>query len=41
MTSNLVPDAFVSLMTEPNPELNQQLHALMSWLFVEPNPIGL
>ena len=41
VTSNIVPELMRTLMDEPNAELNQQLQALMGWLFCEPNPIAI
>jgi len=41
VTANVVPGLFSQLMTEKNDELNAKLVNLYSWLFSEPNPIGL
>ena len=43
VTSNVVPGKMVDLICseKPNPELRDELLPLMSWLFTEPNPIGL
>lgn len=42
VTSNLVPELMRELLFDgPNPELRDRLLPLMSWLFAEPNPIGL
>ena len=42
VTSNVVPGIFARLMAdEPAPELNEKVQGLISWLFREPNPIGV
>lgn len=42
VTSNIVPGLMQKMIYDgPNPELRDQLLPLMSWLFAEPNPIGL
>ncbi len=43
VTSNVIPGLMHKLMhgAGPEPELNDSLKELMSWLFCEPNPIAL
>jgi 4-hydroxy-tetrahydrodipicolinate synthase len=41
VTSNVVPALFKELMTKRNDALNEKLGPLYSWLFTEPNPIGV
>ncbi|QDZ19658.1 dihydrodipicolinate synthase [Chloropicon primus] len=42
VTSNVIPGIFSKLMgDEAQPELNQKVQNLISWLFKEPNPIGI
>ena len=41
VTSNIVPGIMRQLMDNNEPELNQSVQALMSWLFCEPNPIAI
>ena len=42
VTSNVIPGIFSKLMgADPQPELNEKCQALISWLFAEPNPIGV
>lgn len=42
VTSNVIPGLFSQMMLKgPNPELNNSLKDLYSWLFCEPNPIAL
>lgn len=41
VTSNVVPGLFKELMTQRNDALNEKLGPLYSWLFKEPNPIGV
>lgn len=41
VTANVVPGLMRRLMDERDEELNAQLKPLYSWLFTEPNPIGL
>merc|ERR1719191_1557337 len=42
VTANIVPGLFKKLMTDKdNDALNEKLNPLYSWLFAEPNPIGV
>lgn len=41
VTSNILPHVMRELMDKPNKELNQEVQALMGWLFCEPNPIAI
>lgn len=41
VTSNVVPGLMKKLMTEKNDALNAKLGPLFTWLFTEPNPIGV
>jgi len=41
VTANVVPALFKKLMTEKDDALNAKLGPLYSWLFAEPNPIGV
>lgn len=42
VTSNVIPGVFSKLMgDQAQPELNAKVQALISWLFAEPNPIGV
>lgn len=41
VTSNMIPGAFSAMMQHPDPELNQSLQQLMTWLFCEPNPVAV
>jgi len=41
VTSNIVPGLMRRLMDADDPELNQSLQPLMTWLFCEPNPIAI
>ncbi len=41
VASNLVPGLMRRLMDNDDPELNQRLQPLISWLFQEPNPIAI
>ena len=41
VTSNLIPEAFRSLMDIENEKLNESLQPLIKWLFCEPNPIAI
>eukprot|EP00798_Chlamydomonas_sp_ICE-L_P024710 gene24710-10348_t len=41
VTSNVIPGLMAKLLAEPNPELNASLQDLISWMFVEPNPISV
>lgn len=42
VTANVVPGLFKKLMAEErNDKLNEQLGPLYTWLFTEPNPIGI
>ncbi|MCP3675246.1 MAG: 4-hydroxy-tetrahydrodipicolinate synthase [Gammaproteobacteria bacterium] len=41
VTSNIIPGIMRILMDNNEPELNQSVQALMSWLFCEPNPIAI
>lgn len=39
VTSNLVPALYAKMMNERCDDLNQDLQALISWMFCQPNPI--
>jgi len=42
VTSNVIPSIYAKLMgSEAQPELNAKVQKLVSWLFAEPNPIGV
>ena len=42
MASNVIPSIFSKLMgAKAQPELNEKVQDLISWLFAEPNPIGV
>jgi len=41
VTANVVPGLFAKMMAEPDPALNESLGPLYTWLFTEPNPIGV
>merc|ERR1719272_499911 len=41
VTANVVPGLFKRLMTERDDKLNEKLKPLYTWLFAEPNPIGV
>ena len=42
VTSNVLPGLFRSLMFDgENEQLNEELQPLISWIFQEPNPIGI
>lgn len=41
VTSNVIPGLMRRLMDESDPTLAESLEPLMSWLFVQPNPIGV
>jgi len=41
VTANIVPGLFKELMMKRNDALNKKLGPLFSWLFQEPNPIGV
>ena len=41
VTSNIVPKAMRELLDKKSTKLSHKLHSFISWLFCEPNPIGL
>jgi 4-hydroxy-tetrahydrodipicolinate synthase len=41
VTANVVPGLFAKMMAEPDPAVNESLGPLYTWLFTEPNPIGV
>lgn len=41
VTSNLTPKLMRQLMDSNQPQLNERLQGIMSWLFCEPNPIAI